>query len=464
MTSHEQIPALNSDIEFVYKSQGEFFRQGHTKSVSFRKQQLKHLDAGLTKYKPDLMEALAKDLNRPLIEAMPEVMLAQDEIKFFLKNLDKWAKPKRHASSVMAFPSKAYTRFDPYGRTLIFAPWNYPLMSALGPLVGVIGAGNCAVIKPSELAPHSSKVLSELIATTFDPAYVAVIEGGVDTANDLLAYHWDYIFLTGSPAVGRLVMQAAAKNLTPVTLELGGKCPAIVDETADIEVSARRIAHSKVMNAGQTCAAADYAVVHQDVKAEFIDSYRKAIQLFFAGDAKSSPDFGRMINSQHTKRVAALIDQDKVVMGGEVDAEQRYVAPTLMANVQWHDPVMQEEIFGPILPMLTYQILDDLIPIINDRPKPLALYLFSKNKSVHQTILEKTSSGGVCINDIGMHGLPRDLPFGGVGESGMGAYQGYASFTTSSHLKSYVIRPTWGDMSLRYPPYKFIHWLLSKFN
>jgi acyl-CoA reductase-like NAD-dependent aldehyde dehydrogenase len=352
------------------------------------------------------------------------------------------------------FPASAKIYPEPLGVVLIIGPWNYPFQLNILPLVGAIAAGNCAIVKPSEIAANTSKVVAELINKTFDPAYIAAVEGGVETSQQLLAEKFDYIFFTGGTNVGRVVMEAAAKNLTPVTLELGGKSPCIVDSDISIENSAKRIVWGKFINAGQTCIAPDYLLVNRAVKSEFLTAVTETIRSFYGENPAESTDYCRIISERHFNRLAEFLKDGKIVIGGETNAEEKYIAPTVIDGVSWDAPVMQEEIFGPILPVLEYSDLEEAIALINSRPKPLALYLFSRDKQKQKRVLRDTSSGGVCINDTVMQGALTSLPFGGVGNSGIGSYHGKASFDTFSHYKSVLNKGLWFDLEWRYAPYK----------
>ncbi|HEY4651179.1 MAG TPA: aldehyde dehydrogenase family protein, partial [Pontibacter sp.] len=354
-----------------------------------------------------------------------------------------------------------------YGVALIISPWNYPLNLLLTPLIGAMAAGNCAILKPSEIAAHTAAVISRLITDNFDERYLAVVEGGVQTSQQLLAQRFDYIFFTGSTAIGRVVMRAAAEHLTPVTLELGGKSPAIVAMDADLELAARRIAWGKFLNAGQTCVAPDYVLVQEDAKEEFIQHLNHCITEFYGQNPAASPDFARIINDQHFARLSAMLTQQHIRIGGQTDAATRYIAPTVLDNVTWEHKAMQEEIFGPILPVLSFEVLDEAIRMVNQHEKPLALYFFSASKDMQNRILREVTFGGGCINDTISHLANPNLPFGGVGSSGLGSYHGMASFNVFSHQKSVLHRGTWLDIPLRYPPYrnklkslrKFFRWL-----
>jgi aldehyde dehydrogenase (NAD+) len=350
-------------------------------------------------------------------------------------------------------PGSAWVQPEPLGVVLIIGPWNYPFQLMISPLIGAIAAGNCALLKPSELAPATSAVLAQLVQATFDPAHVALVEGGVETAQALLAEKFDHIFFTGGERIGKVVMQAAAQHLTPVTLELGGKSPCIIDTDINLEVAVRRLVWGKFLNAGQTCIAPDYLLVNEAIKPALVEALQQRLQQCYGDQPSQSPDYSRIVNERQFDRLVGLLNQGQVLAGGEHHRPDRYIAPTLIDQVTWDDPVMQEEIFGPILPILTYRRLEDAIAIIQQRPKPLALYLFSRDRQVQRQVLQNTTAGGVCINDVILQVAVWGLPFGGVGSSGMGAYHGKYSFDTLSHLKSVFKRPFWLDMDWRYPPY-----------
>ena len=397
--------------------------------------------------------ALKADLNKQPFESyMCETGLLLEEINFHIKRLKKWSKTRRVKSGIGQLPGKSYVCPEPYGVVLIMAPWNYPVQLCLMPLVGAISAGNCAVVKPSAYAPESSRVISKLIESAFPTGFVTAVEGGRDANKALLDEPFDYIFFTGSVAVGKTVMEAAAKRLTPVTLELGGKSPIIVDETANLPLAARRIAFGKVLNAGQTCVAPDYLMIEKSVEAPFIEEYKKALASFFPDGDMSG--MVRIINDKHFERVCNILDNSgSIVIGGARDAETRFIEPAVLTEVPIDSPAMQQEIFGPVLPVLPYEKLDDCIDFIRSRPKPLALYIFSENKMNQEKVLNSCSFGGGCINDTIVHLATSRMGFGGVGHSGMGSYHGKKSFDTFSHEKSVLKKSTRIDMPVRYMPY-----------
>ncbi len=439
----------------LLRKQHAFFHTGQTRDVKYRLHQLKQLKAMLSENEGLLIDAVHKDFRKPPFETYAtEIGLLNTEISFALKHLESWAKPKTVSSSLVNFPSKNYILTEPYGNALVIAPWNYPIQLSLLPVVGALSAGNTAILKPSELTPHTSEALLHLTEQYFDRDLFAVVLGGVEVSQSLLSLPFNFIFFTGSTRVGKIVMREAAKNLTPVTLELGGKSPCIVDESANLEVSAKRIVWGKFVNAGQTCVAPDYLMVKKSIKAELIVHLKNAITQLYGPDPKESQDYPRVINEDHFKRLVALIDYRKVVAGGESDPADHYIAPTIMDEVSWEDPVMEDEIFGPILPVLEYDSLDECIRTINAHPRPLALYVFSSNTETEEKIMNNVSFGGGAINDTVAQFGNHHLSIGGVGASGFGSYHGKASFDCFSHQKSVMKKPFWPDIPIRYAPYK----------
>jgi len=440
------------EIKNIITHQREFFKTQKTKSIGFRKSKLTKLGYALDDYEDEIIEALRKDLHRPDIEAYSaDIFSIKKEIRNAIKNLQHWAKPTKVKTPLILQPGHAYTLPEPYGCALIIGPWNYPFDLTLSPLVGAIAAGNTVILKPSEQSPNCSRVIAAIIKETFHPEYVAVVEGAVKETTFLLQEKFDYIFFTGGEVVGKVVAKAAAEHLTPVTLELGGKSPCIIDKYANVKVAAKRVAWGNSFNAGQTCISPDYLFVHTDVQEEFIEEFKKANQQFLA-DAKTSKDYGRIINRKHFDRITGLMNSGDVLVGGDTDADELYIEPTIIGNVKDTDAIMQEEIFGPVMPMLGYTDLDDVVDFINSRPKPLALYLFSYSLLRQNKIIKKTSSGGLVINDVMAHNRNKNLPFGGVGTSGMGAYHLQSSFDTFSHHKS-IQKRTFIDLGLEYAPY-----------
>jgi aldehyde dehydrogenase (NAD+) len=441
-----------SPIPALVQQQREFFRTEQTQSISFRLEQLAKLKMAIIDRQEAILQAAKADLGRPAFEAYFEIATL-GEINLALKNLKTWVKPQRVKSPIDQFPASAWIQPEPLGVVLIIGPWNYPFQLMMSPLVGAIAAGNCALLKPSEHAPHTSRVVAKMIADTFDPSYIAVKEGDASVSQQLLAEKFDHIFFTGGATIGRIVMAAAAQHLTPVTLELGGKSPCIVDGDIHIDRAAKRIAWGKLINAGQTCIAPDYLLVNRQVKDTLIDRIKHHIKEFYGDNPALSLDYGRIIHRRHLDRLIAFLDQGEIILGGDYNLDDRYLAPTIIDGVTWGDPVMQEEIFGPILPILTYDTLEDAISQVNAHPKPLALYFFSRDRQKQERILQGTSSGGVCLNDTVMQVGVNTLPFGGVGESGIGSYHGKASFNTFSHFKSVLRREFWLDLGWRYAPY-----------
>lgn len=432
----------------------EFFETGETKNIDFRITQLKRLKVVIQNNEELLMEALKKDLNKSQFESYAaEVGYLYDSIRYFTRNLNKWVKVKKVKTPLIHFGSKSYIYPEPYGTVLVIGPFNYPFQLLMEPLVGAIAAGNCVVLKPSEFTPNVSKLIAKLFKENFDEKFIRVIEGGIDTTSALINAPFDYIFFTGSVKVGKIVMKAAARNLIPVTLELGGKSPCIVYEDANLDIAAERITWGKFMNVGQTCVAPDYVLVHKNIKEQFKRKIVKKIKDFYGDNPFNSEDYGRIVNDSHMNRLIDLIDKEKVALGGEYDINKRYIAPTILDNVTFQDKVMEEEIFGPILPIIEYEDINEAIKLINKRDKPLALYLFTENKLIQKTVEENVSYGGGCINDTMTHLVTPYLPFGGVGPSGVGSYHGYKSFETFSHMKSILKKSTKININFIYPPY-----------
>jgi aldehyde dehydrogenase (NAD+) len=452
-----------SNIGNIIQTQRDFFQTGKTKDVNFRIEQLTTLKQAITLHEQSIVEALQADLHKPEVETyLTEISVVKD-IDYAIKHLQNWSKPKKAAVSWDFFSYSAKIYPEPLGVVLIIGPWNYPFQLIISPLIGAIAAGNCAIIKPSEIASHTSDVIAKIIAKHFDPAYLAVVEGGVEASQKLLAEKFDHIFFTGGTAVGKIIMAAAAKYLTPVTLELGGKSPCIVDTDINLEHTVKRITWGKFINAGQTCIAPDYLLVNKTIKKDLIDGLEKSLKEFYGENPANSPDYARIISQKHFERLVSFLKDGEVVIGGENQPSERYIAPTLIDNVSLEDSVMQEEIFGPILPIIEYTDIAEAIALINSRPKPLALYLFSQNKNLQKRVLQETSSGGVCINDTVMQVGISSLPFGGVGDSGIGNYHGKASFDTFSHKKSVLQNSFWLDLKWRYAPYQGKLPLIKKF-
>ena len=439
------------DYQELFVRQREFFSKGHTKSLDFRITSLQKLKDSIQSHEQELMEALKADLNKSEFDAyITEIGILLEEIRFTMKHLKKWAKPRKVKSSLAQIGSKSMIYPEPYGVTLIISPWNYPFQLAVAPLIGAIAAGNCAVLKPSELTPATSELLRKMISNAFPPEYITVVQGGVETSQALLKERWDYIFFTGSVSVGKVVMEAAAKSLTPVTLELGGKSPCIVHGDANLRLAAKRIAWGKFINAGQTCVAPDYLYIHRDVQNEFLSLLEKAIKELYTEDVFKSGEFTRIVSKRHFNRLTHFINGSSIYRGGQYDASTLTIEPTILKDVTWENEVMQDEIFGPILPVLIYDDPTEMIQEIKKQPKPLALYVFSETESFQQSILDHISFGGGCINDTVYHLSSPYLPFGGVGESGVGAYHGKGSFDTFSHEKSILKQTTAIDLPFRY--------------
>ncbi len=440
------------DIKKIVENQRAYFATGATRDVAFRKEALSKIGDALRQKEGLLFDALRQDFNKqPMETYMTEIGMVLDELRYHRKHLDGWAREKRVRTPLAQFPAKSFIAPEPYGVALIMSPWNYPLQLCLSPLIGAISGGNCAVVKPSAYVPQTSHAIATMLQEAFDPQYIAVVEGGRAENSALLEEKFDYIFFTGSVAVGKAVMAAAAKNLTPVTLELGGKSPVIVDETANIKLAAKRIAFGKVLNGGQTCVAPDYLLIQENVREAFIAAYREALEGFFPdGDFSDLPV---IVSEKHYQRVSSLLQGEKAAIGGDLNAQRRFVAPTLLIDVDPASPVMQEEIFGPILPVLTFREIGECVDFIGSRPKPLALYLFTACKETERKILDTCSFGGGCINDTIIHLATPYMSFGGVGDSGMGSYHGKKSFETFSHSRSVVKKATWLDLNLRYHPY-----------
>lgn len=446
-TSKEKISALA-------EQQRAFFNSEATLSYEFRLEQLRKFRRALKHWHRPLCDALWSDLHKSEQEAvLTELSIVEGEVKNHIRHLKSWMRGEKHSTPLKMMPSKSYVVSEPLGCALIIAPWNYPVQLLLNPLVGAISAGCTALLKPSPYVPTVSQVLSDMITQTFDEEYVAAVQGNRDVNKALLEQRWDSIFFTGSPALGRVVMEAASKHLTPVVLELGGKSPCIVDKGADVKIAARRIAWGKCLNAGQTCIAPDFLWIHSSLKEKFVEQFGKAIRRMYGNDIRSSRHYVRLVNDRAFERVAGYMSCGEVLYGGEVDAAERFIEPTLLGVEGWKSPVMQEEIFGPVLPVLCFDDVEDVVREMRQREKPLALYYFGKPKRGEQ-IIGRTTSGGACINDTIMHIANENLPFGGVGNSGMGAYHGRLSFDAFSHRRAVVVSPRKFDIPFRYMPYK----------
>jgi len=442
------------EIQSIVKRQKAFFNTGQTKDAGFRKARLDTLQKVISENRVKILDALQQDLSKSAYEGyLTEVGIVLDEIRFIKKHLFKWAKARRVRTHLFQFPGSSYIYAEPYGVSLIISPWNYPFQLVIGPLIGSMAAGNCSVVKPSEYAPHTAQVFSEIIRNNFKPDYIAVVEGEAAVSQALLDENFDYIFFTGSVAVGKSVMLAAARHLTPVTLELGGKSPCIVDRDVNLDVTAKRIVSGKFINAGQTCIAPDYLLVHQEIKMALLDRIKFFIHEFYGADPQLSTDYPRIINEKHFLRLAGLMQAGNIIAGGQSDRQSLYIAPTIIDDIAWDDPIMQHEIFGPILPVLAYNDIAQAISRVKELPKPLALYYFSNSRQKGEQIIREASFGGGCINDTLLHFANPHLPFGGTGSSGIGSYHGKKSFETFSHQKSILKRWFRLDVPLRYPPY-----------
>ena len=423
--------------------------------VSYRKQSLIKLLNCVQAHEQEIIKALYDDFKKSDFEAvLSETAYILSELNYTIKNITKWAKPTLVLPSLLNFPSTDYIYKEPYGKVLIIAPWNYPYQLALCPMIAAVAAGNQVVVKPSELTPNSSKIVAKIIDETFDKNHVECIEGNAEVAQQLLSKRWDYIFFTGSVAVGKIIAKAAAENLTPITLELGGKNPCIIDETANLKLAAKRIVWGKFLNAGQTCIAPDYILVSDKVKNAFIELLKKEIEIAYGENPETSPDFPRIINEKNWKRLVAMLQNETLLAGGKTNPNDFYLSPTLLDEPKIDSLVMKDEIFGPILPILSFKIEEDLTTIISKYEKPLSLYIFSSNELFAKKIIENYSFGGGCINDTVVYFSNKRLPFGGVGHSGVGAYHGKLSFNTFSHQKAIVKKANWLDIPLRYAPYK----------
>ncbi|AUM94975.1 TPA: aldehyde dehydrogenase [Clostridium botulinum] len=442
-------------IRNILKKQKSFFEKGYTKDINFRIETLKKLKHNIKMNENNIFKALKIDLNKSEFETfITEIGIVYDEINGAIKNIKKWSKPKKVKTPITNFLASSYIYNEPYGVALIIAPWNYPFQLIMAPLVGAISAGNCVLLKPSELAVETEKIIVKIIKETFSDEYIGVVTGGVKESEALLKEKFDYIFYTGGINVGKIVMRAAAEHLTPITLELGGKSPCIVDKDANIDLAARRITWGKFLNAGQTCVAPDYLVVHRNIKEKLISSIENYIIEFFGENAFESEEYPRIINERHFKRLEGYLKEGKIVSGGKTDISNLYIEPTIIEGINLKNRIMEEEIFGPIFPVIEFEGMDEVIDIIKNNPKPLALYYFSEDKEKQEFIIKNISFGGGCINDTIMHLSTSTLPFGGVGSSGIGGYHGRASFDTFSHKKSILKKSNLIDVKIRYAPFK----------
>lgn len=446
---------MDGAIHRIVECQKEYFAQGTTLNPGRRRAALQTLKTALIEREADFLEALKSDLAKPPTEAyLSEVGLVVREIDYILRRLHNWVRPRRVRTPLLSRPASSRIYPQPYGVVLVISPWNYPVQLSLSPLAAALAAGNCVILKPSEIAPASSRLLAQTLNDIFEPGLVKAVEGEAATARALLEENFDYIFYTGGKRVGKLVMEAASRNLTPVTLELGGKNPCLVDKNIAVKTAARRIAWGKFFNAGQTCVAPDYLLVHREIRDELVAALREAIEDFYGPDPQKSPDYGRIVSRKHYLRLVRMLEGVKPEIGGEGDQEEKYLAPTVVGLESPDHPLMEEEIFGPILPVLTYRKLDQALTIIEQFPRPLALYLFTRSRRIRERVIRDTSSGGICVNDTISQIINPDLPFGGVGESGMGNYHGEAGFKTFSHQKSVMKRYFIFDLKMKYPPYR----------
>ena len=442
------------NIEELLNRQRAFFRSGATLSVDFRLEHLKKLYRAVQKYESEIGRALCSDLGKSDYEGfMCETGLVLSELHYMIRHTRSFARERRVHTPLAQFASGSFRKPSPYGNTLIMSPWNYPFLLTLDPLADAIAAGNTAIVKPSAYSPATSALIRKIIEECFPPEYVAVVTGGREENRALLEQKFDFVFFTGSQSVGKEVLRHTAETLTPAVLELGGKSPCIVDSTAKIQLAAKRIIFGKLINCGQTCVAPDYILCQRSVKDQLVQELCRQIKLQYGEAPLSNPDYGRIINEKHFDRICGLIDREKTVLGGKTNRETLQIEPTVMDNVSWHDPVMQQEIFGPILPVLTFDTFEELYSLLTERPKPLALYLFSEDKRRMKEISQRCSYGGGCMNDTLIHLATSEMGFGGVGESGMGAYHGRDGFNAFSHTKSIVEKKTWIDLPIRYQPY-----------
>ncbi|MGD9058141.1 MAG: aldehyde dehydrogenase [Desulfobacterales bacterium] len=444
-----------NEIKQILADQKKFFQSGRTKDFEFRLQNLARLKDAIVQNEASIFKALNADLSKSTYESyLSEVGVVLNEIRLARRKLKSWSRPRRARTPFVLWVGSSRIYYEPYGTALIIAPWNYPFQLAIAPLIGSMAAGNCSVLKPSEYAPHTAAILSQIIGSHFDNSYLAIIEGDAQVGEALLREHFDYIFFTGSVTVGKMVMAAAARHLTPVTLELGGKSPCIVDQDANIDQAARRIVFGKFLNAGQTCIAPDYLLVHASNTQRLREHIEKYVQRFYGENPQKSPDYARIINRRHFDRLVALLDGSHILFGGQNDPEDLYIAPTLIEDPGWEHPIMREEIFGPILPLLAFDDLAEVVNLLNSRPKPLALYVFSNRPQNYQKVIQTVSFGSGCINDTVVHFANSHLPFGGVGNSGMGNYHGKASFEAFSRQKGILKKSFAYEPPLRYPPYE----------
>lgn len=442
------------DIENLINKQKNFFETNKTKDIKYRKQALKKLKEAILKYEKDIEIAIRKDLNKSSSETyMAELGLCLSEINYMLKHIGKWGRDRKVLTPLSQFHAKSFESPEPYGVTLIISPWNYPFMLAIEPLIDAISAGNCAILKPSEYSPNTSKIIEKMIKETFEEEYISVVQGEKEVCMELLNKDVDYIFYTGGTRVGQIVMEQAAKRLIPVTLELGGKSPCIVDKTANLELSAKRILFGKILNAGQTCVAPDYLLVQKDIKEKLMTYFVKYIREFLGNNPIQNQTYPHIINEKHFKRLLDLLEGEKILIGGRIKHKERIIEPTFIDGNTAKKQLLEEEIFGPIMPVFTYDKIEEAISFIKKKEKPLACYLFTSDKKLEKKVLNEVSFGGGCINDTIIHLATSRMGFGGVGNSGMGSYHGKKGFDTFTHYRSIVKKYTWIDLPIRYMPY-----------
>ena len=454
-------------IQEVHRKQQDFFNTNKTKDIYFRIEQLKKFKKVLIENEALLYEAIYQDFGKSEFETyVSELSLIYHEINHLIKNIKKWSRPKNVSTGFANFPAKSYIIPEPLGVTLVIGAWNYPYQLSLVPTISSLAAGNTVILKPSELPAKTSEVMAKIVNDNFSNDYFCVFEGGVEETTEILTYRFDKIFFTGSIPVGKIVYEAAAKHLTPVTLELGGKSPTFVLSDTDINMSAKRIVWAKFLNAGQTCVAPDYILVDKSIELKFLEALKSEIEHYHQNRDDISENYLRIINTEHFDRLSKLIDEDKIFFGGYTNRENRFISPTILQNITFDDTVMENEIFGPILPVLAFTDLDEAIKRVKERPKPLACYIYTKNRKTVRRLLKEISFGGGAVNDSLMHLTNSNLPFGGVGSSGIGSYHGKSGFDTFSHSKSILDKPFWLESNLKYPPYsklkfKLIKWLLE---
>ena len=445
----------NSSARNAVMLSKDYFKSGQSKKTAHRISVLKGLRAAIIRHEDAICDALYRDFKKPRFESLAtETQFVLAELNYILKNLEWWGKPQKVSGSLSNFPSRDWIQHEPYGSVLIIAPWNYPFQLCISPLIGAVAAGNTVVLKPSEFTSHTASLIEKIVGEVFDPGHVAVIQGGVETSQELLAQKWDYIFFTGSTRVGKIIYQHAAKQLTPVTLELGGKNPCVIDATANISLSAKRIVWGKFMNAGQTCIAPDYLLVHQSVKEKLVGEIVKRIEKSYGKEINASPDFARIATKSHFARLVGMLAGQELLFGGDHEASDKYISPTLLDEPSLDSEVMKDEIFGPLLPIISYQVEEDLEEIILRYEKPLALYVFSNDRKFQKRIINNFSFGGGAINDTVIQITNKNLPFGGVGNSGIGGYHGKHSFELFSHKKGIIKKSNWMELPVRYAPYK----------